>query len=77
MSNETVEINRKMVSAKQKTAIRCPFHFERTPSCAIDLNLEVFHCFGCGSTGSVAVVDRNRETLTVVLAKAADSRITL
>jgi hypothetical protein len=31
----------------------CPFHQERTPSCFINPELGLFHCFGCGASGSV------------------------
>src|SRR6266404_240278 len=31
----------------------CPFHLERTPSCFLDPELGLFHCFGCGASGSV------------------------
>ncbi len=30
----------------------CPFHDDRTPSCSIDDNLGVYHCFGCGASGN-------------------------
>lgn len=33
--------------------IRCPFHDDRTPSCAINLDKKLFHCFGCGAQGSI------------------------
>jgi hypothetical protein len=31
----------------------CPFHQERTPSCHVTPNTGRFHCFGCGSDGTV------------------------
>ena len=37
--------------------VRCPFHLERlgradrTPSCGVDIDLDVYHCFGCGASG--------------------------
>jgi hypothetical protein len=31
--------------------VLCPFHRERTPSFSVDLDAEVFHCFGCGVEG--------------------------
>lgn len=33
--------------------IRCPFHDDRTPSCAINLDKKLFHCFGCGAQGTI------------------------
>ncbi len=31
----------------------CPFHKEKTPSCTITPSKNLFHCFGCGASGSV------------------------
>lgn len=31
----------------------CPFHFEKTPSFAINEMEQYFHCFGCGASGDV------------------------
>jgi CHC2-type zinc finger protein len=31
----------------------CPFHQERTPSCHVTPDTGRFHCFGCGSDGTV------------------------
>lgn len=31
----------------------CPFHEEKTPSCIISPKTNLFHCFGCGTGGSV------------------------
>jgi CHC2 zinc finger len=31
----------------------CPFHAERTPSFSVNLEKQLFHCFGCGEGGSV------------------------
>jgi DNA primase len=36
----------------QRMALR-PFHADKTPSCSIHLERNVFHCFGCGAKGSV------------------------
>jgi DNA primase len=33
--------------------IRCPFHDDRTPSCAINLDKKLFHCFACGAQGTI------------------------
>jgi hypothetical protein len=38
---------------KKKITIKCPFHEENTPSCVIDLDRNMFHCFGCGKEGKV------------------------
>jgi DNA primase len=37
---------------RQRMAL-CPFHGDTTPSCSINLERKVFHCFGCGAKGSV------------------------
>src|SRR3954452_24620109 len=34
-------------------AVLCPFHEERKPSCKIELERKIFHCFGCGTKGNV------------------------
>lgn len=31
----------------------CPFHFEKTPSFAVNEMEQYFHCFGCGASGDV------------------------
>lgn len=41
----------------------CPFHFEKTPSFAIDETRQSFHCFGCGVSGDVISFVRKYENL--------------
>lgn len=46
--------------------IRCPYHQEKTPSCVI--KGEIFHCFGCGESGSIEKInnklkDNGREVI--------------
>lgn len=31
----------------------CPFHYEKTPSFAVNESEQFYHCFGCGKSGSV------------------------
>ena len=31
----------------------CPFHDDGSPSCSINLEKKVFHCFGCGEKGTI------------------------
>jgi DNA primase catalytic core len=33
--------------------ISCPFHEDTTPSCSVDLQRKIFHCFGCGEKGDL------------------------
>ena len=33
--------------------VHCPFHEDKTPSCVISPETNLFHCFGCGEGGSV------------------------
>ena len=39
-------------------AVLCPFHDERKPSCKIELERKIFHCFGCGAKGQRARIRR-------------------
>src|SRR6185369_9011853 len=34
-------------------SLLCPFHRERKPSCKIDLERNIWHCFGCEAKGNV------------------------
>lgn len=46
----------------------CPFHQEKTPSCVISPEKNLYHCFGCGAAGSV--VDWMMKTENFSLPKA-------
>ena len=37
--------------AGQQYVMICPFHGERSPSCFINPQKNVWHCFGCGGGG--------------------------
>ncbi len=37
--------------------INCPVHEERSPSCFFDAEKGVYHCFGCGSKGSLVEME--------------------
>ena len=40
---------------------RCPFHFEKTPSFAVDEMEQFYHCFGCGASGDLINFVQNVE----------------
>ncbi|RAT57477.1 DNA primase, partial [Lonsdalea populi] len=42
----------------------CPFHREKTPSCVITPSKSLYHCFGCGASGSVLDWLQHTEKLT-------------
>ncbi|WP_233965601.1 CHC2 zinc finger domain-containing protein [Pectobacterium versatile] len=42
----------------------CPFHREKTPSCVITPSKNLYHCFGCGASGSVLDWLQQTERLT-------------
>lgn len=41
----------------------CPFHAEKTPSCSISPDKQLFHCFGCGAGGDVITFIKQIENL--------------
>lgn len=43
----------KLTGQGTQRAVLCPFHRERRPSCKIELERKIFHCFGCGEKGNV------------------------
>ncbi|QEK38636.1 DNA primase [Candidatus Cytomitobacter primus] len=46
-------------SSTKKLYICCPFHSEKSPSCAIQDDIGLFHCFGCGASGdSIKFVEK-------------------
>jgi DNA primase len=42
----------------------CPFHFEKTPSFAVNENEQFYHCFGCGESGDVIKFIEKYENMT-------------
>jgi hypothetical protein len=38
--------------------LRCPFHFDKTPSAMFNLQNGLFHCFGCGYSSNVYEIVR-------------------
>ncbi|MGB9561214.1 MAG: DNA primase, partial [bacterium] len=54
----------------------CPFHNEKTPSFHVNVELGLFHCFGCGKGGDIITFLREKENLSykeaiIYLAKRA------
>lgn len=46
--------------------IRCPFHDDRSPSCAVNLEKKVFHCFACGENGTILDFVANMESCPII-----------
>lgn len=58
----------------------CPFHFEKTPSFAVNEMEQYYHCFGCGASGNVINFVQKYESLEFmeaveVLAKNANMQM--
>ncbi|GLR10248.1 hypothetical protein GCM10007905_29680 [Mixta theicola] len=45
--------NRKLTKQGKDLVTLCPFHREKTPSCVISPDKNLYHCFGCNEAGSV------------------------
>ena len=45
--------NLKLLGRGSQRSLLCPFHRERKPSCKIDLERNIWHCFGCEAKGNV------------------------
>src|SRR5713101_4255150 len=45
--------NLKLLGQGSQRSLLCPFHRERKPSCKIDLERNIWHCFGCEAKGNV------------------------
>lgn len=68
-SNRIEEIMRQYVTLKRAGRIYkclCPFHSERTPSCAVYPDNENFYCFGCGAGGDVITFIMKIENLDYI-----------
>ena len=55
-ANDIVDVVGERVPLKQRGRdfwCCCPFHQEKTPSCKIDPNTQLWHCFGCGEGGDL------------------------
>src|SRR5437868_9121894 len=67
--------NLQVVGRGKDRAVLCPFHKERKPSCKIELERRVFHCFGCEAKGNllefVARMESNPKDLRAAAVKIA------
>src|SRR5437763_5577370 len=45
--------NLKLLGTGTQRSVLCPFHRERKASCKIELERNIWHCFGCGAKGNV------------------------
>lgn len=45
--------NLKLLGSGSQRSLLCPFHRERKPSCKVDLERNIWHCFGCEAKGNV------------------------
>lgn len=55
-NNDIVDVARRYITLTKKGKTWwacCPFHFEKTPSFALNEYEQYFHCFGCGASGDV------------------------
>lgn len=68
--------NLRLFGTGAQRSLLCPFHRERTPSCKIDLERNIWHCFGCGAKGNilefVARLEGDEDDLRAAAVKIAD-----
>lgn len=62
---------RQVFKRGKDVVLLCPFHDEKTPSCVISPDKNLYHCFGCGMGGSV--LDWVMKTENVSLRRAYES----
>ena len=56
-------------------SILCPFHPDKKPSCRVELDKKIWHCFACGESGNilefVARLEGDKDDLRAAAAKIA------
>ncbi len=65
-ANDIVSVISKYVTLQKKGKTYwgcCPFHFEKTPSFAVNEIEQYYHCFGCGESGDVIKFVQKIESL--------------
>jgi DNA primase len=65
--NNILDVVNSYVPMKKKGANYwglCPFHNEKTPSFSVNVNKQIYHCFGCGEGGNVFSFVMKYENLT-------------
>jgi DNA primase len=60
----------KILGRGKQCMVLCPFHMDSQPSCSVNLERNVFHCFGCDAKGSVLDFVARIENISI-LASAA------
>lgn len=66
---QIVEVISDFVSLKRRGAnyvACCPFHNEKTPSFSVSPTKGIYHCFGCGKTGSAVRFVMEHESMSYV-----------
>lgn len=66
---QIVEVVSDFVSLKRRGAnyvACCPFHNEKTPSFSVSPTKGIYHCFGCGKTGSAVRFVMEHESMSYV-----------
>ncbi|NCB48510.1 MAG: DNA primase [Clostridia bacterium] len=65
--NDIISVISKSLSLEKKGRTHwacCPFHFEKTPSFAVNEVEQFYHCFGCGESGDVIKFVEKYENMT-------------
>src|ERR1700688_1233179 len=68
--------NLKRLGSGPQRSVLCPFHRERKASCKIDLERNIWHCFGCEAKGNVlefvARLEGDKDDLRAAALKIAE-----
>lgn len=58
-----------VVDGKDRQMVRCPLHEDRTPSCSVNLELDVWRCHSCSQGGDVFSLIMMKEEVDFVGAR--------